>query len=73
MSGVLKKMAARGLGSFHYMAIVGIFCLIFMKLGRKIFLNDLDEYEKGSGWLKKYGRQGVGQISSYFMAIVKPY
>jgi len=37
-------------------------CPIFMKLGQKIYLNDiLDAFENGSGWLKSMAawRRGI--------------
>ena len=36
-----------------------IYCLNFMKLGQKIYTNDiLDEFENGSGWLKNMSSRG---------------
>ena len=72
-------MAARGRGSFPYMALVKpcehsrghIYFLIFMILSQNMCPNDiLDEFKNGFGWLKNMAARGHGSFP--YMALVKP-
>jgi len=64
-----KNMAAKWRGIFPYMAIVKscehsrghIYCLIFIKLGQKIYFNNiLEDFENDAGWLKNMAARGRG-------------